>query len=130
MKKFGLGLLLICSTFVFAQDRPGRGGDGPRPGMRGGLFLPPDLNLTDSQKAQVESIRQNERAKMQELNKQSLTHEQFREQAMAIQRASREQVETILTPEQKAKLAQHRPGRGGPRGEMEHRQGPAPRTQN
>ena len=114
---FALTVALVC-TSAFAQ------GDRPRGG--GGRGLPRDLNLTADQKAQVESIHHQERTKMEDLSKQSLTREQFRNQAREIQRSTREQVEAVLTPDQRAKLqADH--ARQARRGEGER--GPMPRRQ-
>ena len=128
-----LAVVLLCGV-ALAQDRnqegrprrEGQAPDGPGPGRRGpggpggpGIFLPPILNLTDDQKTQVEAIRKDEAAKIEALRKRDLPREEYRTEMMAIQKQTREQVEAILTAEQKAKLAeidQRRGpgGRGGP----------------
>lgn len=132
---------VLMALSAFAQDpgqdnHPRRGeGQGPAGMRRGGpggpgMFLPPDLNLTDDQKSQVEAIRKEERSKMEAVSKQSLTREEFRTQAMAIQKESRDRVEGILTADQKAKLAEHAQrgpgGPGGPNGPRPERRGPPP----
>ena len=61
------------------------------------------LNLTADQRAQIQTIRQAQRAKIVELNKQSLTRVQYRSQALAIHQETRQKIENVLTPEQRAK---------------------------
>src|SRR3989442_376534 len=103
--------VLMASTTVFAQDSPNqdrreqrRGPGGPGPGGRGpgGMGMMRDLNLTDDQKAQVEQFRKTEREKMEALDKQALTREQYRDQSMAIRTDTQKQIESILTSDQKA----------------------------
>ncbi len=124
---------LIFSTAAFAQsqdqnqaapERRGPGGPGGpgfgRGGPRGGM-LPPSLNLTADQKAQVESIRKEERDAMKNLDEQALTGAQRREQMQQIRQGTQQKIEAILTPDQKAKLAaeraKHPGGPGGPGGQ-------------
>ena len=64
------------------------------------------LNLTPEQKSQIQSIHQTQYAKIEELNKQSLTREQYRSQLMAIRQESRRQMDGVLTPDQRARMAE------------------------
>src|SRR5437764_1288074 len=83
-----LAASLLCSAGAFAQKHGRKGG----------------LNLTADQKTQIGAIHEQQRAKMEELSKQSLTRAQFREQAAAIRSAGRQQVSSVLTPDQRAKV--------------------------
>jgi len=108
--------VMMLATVAFAQEtqtqeRRGPGGPGG-PGFhgRGPGMLPPDVmnSLSADQKAQIRTIHEGERTKMQELDKQSLTQAEYRKQMMEIHKGTQTQVESILTPDQKAKLAADR----------------------
>lgn len=83
-----------------------------------------ELGLSESQKAQIKAIRQNSKAQIATVrNDTSLSDVQKREQIRAIRRDSMQRVAAILTPEQRAKLAQlrreyrgQRKNGGAPRG--------------
>jgi Spy/CpxP family protein refolding chaperone len=65
------------------------------------------LNLTTDQKAQIRTIHQEERTKMEALGKESHTRAEFRTQSMSIHKESREKiVNGVLTGEQRAQLQQ------------------------
>jgi Spy/CpxP family protein refolding chaperone len=82
---------------------------GQRAGACGKGRLLQSLNLTDAQKAQVKSIFQDAKTKVQAVrNDKSLTPDQQKTQIRGIFKAAKEQVEQVLTPEQKQKLAQER----------------------
>ena len=114
--------VMFTATAAFAQDNstpgpdhrqgPGRGFGGPRGGM-----LPPEIQSTLSadQKTQIENIRKDEHAQMQALGKESLTQDQFRQRAMAIRQDGMQKVQSVLTPDQKAKLDALHKEHGGPR---------------
>ena len=124
--------VLMFATVAFAQDPPSqerRGPGGPGgPGFhgRGPGMLPPDVmnSLSVDQKAQIKTIHEGERTKMEELDKQSLTQAQYRQQMMEIHKGTQTQVESILTPDQKAKLAADRAKHGPQAQGMQHRQPP------
>ncbi len=63
------------------------------------------LGLTAEQRVQIHQIRQQQWTKIAELNKQSLTHDQYAAQRMQINQTARQQIKNVLTPEQQAKLA-------------------------
>lgn len=92
---FVLAFALIGATFAVAQP-PARGKAHPFAG----------LQLTPEQRTQMKTIHTAQRAKMEELNKQSLTRQQYRSQAMAIRQDGRKQMEGVLTPDQRAQLQQ------------------------
>jgi len=131
--------VMMFATVAFAQDPPsqerrGPGGPGGPGGFRGrgpGM-LPPDVmnSLSADQKAQIRTIHESERTKMKDLENQSLTQAEFRKQMMELHKATQTQVESILTPDQKAKLeADRAKHHGGPQSEnMPHR--PAPSQSN
>lgn len=64
-----------------------------------------DLNLTKDQEVKVKDIMEKQRTEMDSVrNNTSLTREQQREQMGTIRKKYNEQVEALLTPEQKEKL--------------------------
>jgi Spy/CpxP family protein refolding chaperone len=64
-----------------------------------------DLNLTEAQKAQLKQQRESMHAEMKAVQQNgSLTQEQARAQRKAIQEKYKTQMQSILTPEQKAKM--------------------------
>lgn len=71
-----------------------------------------ELGLTAEQQAQLKSIRQQEQDAMKALkDNTSLSAEEKRAQARTIRENARTQAEAVFTPEQKAKLAEHRAAR-------------------
>ena len=124
--------VMMCATVAFAQDPPNqerRGPGGPGgPGFHrgpGGGMLPPEIasSLTPDQRAQVQSIRKAEQAKIQELENQSMTQPEYRQKSAEIRRGTQTQIESILTPDQKAKLEAAR-AKHGPQAQGMHRQPP------
>jgi Spy/CpxP family protein refolding chaperone len=92
---------IIEAGAAFAQTAPA---PGPQPGGpaathhhdRGALFR--DLNLTPDQTAKIKAIRERYRAKNQNLTD--------RAQRRANMKAQRDEIMTVLTPEQRQKLQQ------------------------
>ena len=92
-------VLLVGISLVYAETgtQMSRKAGGPlRNGQMGqwqgrGPAFSEQLNLTDDQKAQIKSIREEQAAKIAE-----------------IRTATEQQIEAVLTPEQKAKLDQMR----------------------
>ena len=94
-----------------------------REGMRGGGMMK-DLNLTDAQKTQMKASREEFKAKMDQLKSQNLTEAQMSEQKKALFAEQKAKMESILTPEQRAKMAEQRKnfeGKEGKEGKFEGR---------
>ncbi|GEM_PF-4615686 len=106
--------VVVLGASAFAQNTQSvaaPGGKG-RFGRHGGEFS--GLNLTADQRAQIKSIHQEQRTKMENLNKQTLTHSDFRNQAMQIRKEARDKiVNNVLTNEQRAQVQQRQNNRGG-----------------
>lgn len=85
-----------------------------------------DLNLTEAQKAQLKTSREANKAKMEALNKQdNLTVKEMRERKMALMQEQKAQMESILTAEQKAKIAADKATMGERRKNMDGQRGEA-----
>lgn len=130
MKKllWSAAFIFALSGMAVAQNNGGgknadRGGmkrgqgmqDGKMKGERQGRmnadrntgFWAKDLNLTDAQKAQMETLQQKFRTDMQALNKQeNITVKEQRERREALANSHREAMQNILTPEQRAQMQQ------------------------
>jgi Spy/CpxP family protein refolding chaperone len=66
-----------------------------------------DLNLSDAQKAQLKSIMEEEKTKMQALKQQqNITVKEYNDRKEAIARETKAKRDAVLTAEQKNKLAQ------------------------
>jgi Spy/CpxP family protein refolding chaperone len=93
-------------------------------GLRGFDGMAQQLNLSDQQKTQFQSLMQNQRQQAQALrNDASLTPEQKRDKLKQLRQSNHQQMMGILTPEQQQKLQQFRsehkgmgPGKMGPGG--------------
>lgn len=85
-----------------------------------------DLNLTEAQKAQLKTSREANKAKIDALNKQdNLTVKEMRERKMALMQEQKAQMESILTAEQKAKIAADKATMGERRKNMDGQRGEA-----
>jgi Spy/CpxP family protein refolding chaperone len=87
---------------------------GPPGGQRGGMMDPgrradmlkQNLSLTDDQTAQVKTIFEDSRTKMEALrSNSSLSQDDRRSQMMSIRTTENEKIDAILTPDQKTKYA-------------------------
>ncbi|MBI2506281.1 MAG: hypothetical protein HYW07_23955 [Candidatus Latescibacteria bacterium] len=117
------GLIITAGAFSAAEA----GGRGHGHGMKQGLGpVHLQLNLSDEQKAQLETLRTEFQKQQQELRAQikvgTLSREEGQAQMKAAAEAHRTAFETLLTEEQRQQLAelkQNRPagpgmGKGGP----------------
>ena len=69
----------------------------------------PDLNLTDDQKAQMKKIHEDAKAQIEAVNSDSsLSAEQKKAKIGEIHRATRKQVDDMLTPEQRQTMKEWR----------------------
>jgi periplasmic protein CpxP/Spy len=125
MKVLQFLFLFICMG-AMAQAQPPADtsrGRGPRVDMY------KDLNLTQDQQEKVKAIQEKQRTESEAVrNNSSLSREQQREQMMEIRKKYSEQIDVILTPEQREKLKakqkemqeqmeKRRNGGGGPGGQ-------------
>jgi periplasmic protein CpxP/Spy len=93
-------------------------------------WLSQQLNLTDDQKTKLQPIFKDEERQISAVrNDSSLTQDQKHEKYKQIHEANRPQIEAVLTPEQRQKLAQikaehaaHSEKHGGDMGSHEHDQ--------
>lgn len=113
------GLSVVAGAAV-AQDQapppppPGQMAPPPGGGPRGRMMDPGHraemlkdrLGLSDSQTAQVKSILEDSRTKMEGLrSNSSLSQDDRRSQMMTIRKAENDKIEALLTPDQKTKYA-------------------------
>lgn len=116
MKKL-ITLSLAFSALVFtatAQEqreikKDKKVGTERREGMKGdrkGMMN--DLNLTDAQKTQMKANREEFKTKMEQLKAQNLPEAQYNERKKALHAEQKAKMESILTAEQKAKMAEKR----------------------
>jgi periplasmic protein CpxP/Spy len=111
---FALTTAAQTSSEALKQQRsPGQGqkpsrGNVPRDRVADRLeWLSGHLNLTEDQKKELKPILSDEFKQMRAVGEDaSLTHDQKRERMKQIHEASRPQVQTILTPQQRQKFAQ------------------------
>jgi Spy/CpxP family protein refolding chaperone len=113
MKKILTGALaLLLFTAVQAQT------ETTRDEHRGGRKPMAELNLSADQKTKLKAIHQREKAEMDAVKANTaITQEQRRTQHMAIRDKYREEMKTILTPEQRLKAEQVRSEMKGKHGE-------------
>jgi Spy/CpxP family protein refolding chaperone len=105
-----LAAVVLFGTSGFAQTAPPAKG---RFGGRGHNEFA-GLNLTTDQKAQIRTIHQEQRAKVEALNKQPLTRAEYRTQSMSIRKEGRDKiVNGVLTGEQRAQMQQRQQQRQG-----------------
>ena len=94
------------------QKMMGRRGDG----QRGFERMAQQLNLTDQQKSQIQSLMQNQRQQAQTVrNDASLTPQQKQDKLKQLREGNHQQMMAILTPDQQQNLQQFRsehPGMG------------------
>ena len=114
MKKLILGFIFLAGTFAISnaqierkQGNPQQQeehGQKPHPRM---MMQIKQLNLTESQKAQMKTIHEDFKKSMDELNKnESITLKDFRDKKEILHKQLKAKIEAILTPEQKQKAEQ------------------------
>ena len=106
MKKLLIPLIAIfaLTATVSAQDKMSKKGhhNKHQKGM-----MAKQLNFTDAQKAQVKTINEDSRKKMQELNRnEGITVKEQRDRKAAILKERKTKMDGLLTAEQKTKMTQ------------------------
>ena len=113
------GLGVVAAGAAVAQDQapppPPQGqmgppsGGGPRGGMDPGRRaerMKHELSLSEDQTAQVKTILEDSRTRMEGLrSNSSLSQDDRRSQMMTIRKAENDKIEALLTPDQKTKYA-------------------------
>ncbi|MFN8290415.1 MAG: hypothetical protein U0U70_09170 [Chitinophagaceae bacterium] len=115
MKRITVSLLALCFVMaVKAQEIPERKNDfrphdgyGKMHKRRGGDMDLKALNLTDAQKDQMKTQRENFRKQMDELKKNdNITVKEWKTRMENLRKEQKSKMESILTTDQKAKLSQ------------------------
>ena len=111
MKKL-ITLSLAFSALVFTASAQEQKTDKKQrsehaKGMKGNRGMA-DLNLTDAQKTQMKANREDFKVKMEQLKAQNLPEAQYNERKKALRAEQKAKMESILTADQKAKMAEKR----------------------
>lgn len=108
MKKLIMGMLAIA-TFVFAASaQENRKMKPKKHGHEKGMMMK-GLNLTAAQKAQIKTNRENTKMQLTDLKKDGkITLKDYTAKKEALRKTQREQMESVLTPEQKAQWAKNK----------------------
>ncbi len=129
---------LSLATLVFAApvraegdapkggDKPAKKEGGPRQGAPGERIMKmlETLNLTDDQKKQIEPIVEKMKTDMKALmDDKAIAQDDKRAKGMEIMKGAMQQVEALLTPEQKETLKKQREAHKGPGGPGGDRKG-------
>lgn len=109
--------LVLFAGAAQAQTKKDTAGFHHRQGRE---MMAQQLNLTADQQAKLKSIHDAQRKEMEALKTKSLTAEQSKEQRMALHKKYQEQMQSVLTPDQKdqmKKFKAERKEKGGKKGE-------------
>lgn len=108
MKKLIMGMLAIA-TFVFAASaQENRKMKPQKHGHEKGMMRK-GLNLTEAQKAQMKTNRENTKMQLADLKKDDkITLKDYTAKKEALLKTQHEQMESVLTPEQKAQWAKNK----------------------
>ncbi|MBP9097986.1 MAG: hypothetical protein KBF74_04160 [Ferruginibacter sp.] len=117
MKKL-LSIIVIIAISLSATAQQNRDALPRKDGMHGGKHKPgkmhnrqmmKEMNFSDAQKAQLKANRESYKAKMQQLNQQQdITVKEFKARKEALNKEQRSSMQSILTAEQKSKMAEMR----------------------
>ena len=108
MKKIVVGMLALA-TFIFTANaqQPGKMKHHKQQHQMGMVMK--GVNLSNAQKAQTKANRESTKKQMMELNKnENITVKEFKARKEAIRKSQKEQMDKLLTPEQKAQVAQNK----------------------
>lgn len=113
MKKIILGMLTVASFIVTANAQEMRKMKHHQQGHQKSMMMK-DLNLSTAQKEQMKANRENVKMQMAELNKnENITIKEYKTRKAVILKSQKAQMDKVLTPEQKNKLAQQKNNRKG-----------------
>lgn len=103
--KFAFAALVLVTTISFAQ--PANTPVGKLQGRHQHTNKMQELNLTEDQKAQMKMADEEYKAQLKALNSnENQTVKQQRDQSAALEQARKAKLETLLTAEQKSKMAE------------------------
>jgi len=103
MKRILTGTLALTLFIGAAQAQSKQ--DTARHHHNGGReMMAKQLNLTADQQAKLKTIHENERKEMEGLKAKSLTADQFKTQKQDLHKKYQDQVQSVLTPAQKAQM--------------------------
>jgi hypothetical protein len=130
MKASILTAVLLCAVGAAAAQTPNTNGGAPDHGAQRMERLAVLLDLNDGQKAQVQTVLQEEHAKAMQFFQQAKasgtrpTPQQMQAQHQQMQAETLQKLSTVLTESQLKKFQVLQQEHGGPRGF--HHQGPPP----
>ncbi len=108
MKKIVIGMLALA-VFIFsanAQEKCKMKDHHPR---HGNSMMMKGVNLSTAQKDQIKNNRESVKRQMTELNKnENITVKEYNKRKAAILKSQKEQMDNVLTPEQKKQVAGNR----------------------
>ena len=109
MKKL-LAISFVLTAFVFASSaQVHRQSKGIQKGSSQHMNKKMEgLNLTESQKADIKKIREEQKSQMETLKSSGQSQEDIQKQRKAIMETYRTKVQTVLTTEQKEKMKEQR----------------------
>ena len=109
MKKL-LAISFVLTAFVFASiAQVHRQSKGIQKGSSQHMNKKMEgLNLTESQKADIKKIREEQKSQMETLKSSGQSQEDIQKQRKAIMETYRTKVQTVLTTEQKEKMKEQR----------------------
>jgi Spy/CpxP family protein refolding chaperone len=108
MKTIVTGIIAL-TAFIFSANaqQPGKMMHHKQHHQMGMMMK--GINFSDAQKAQLKANRENAKQQMIELNKnENITVKEYRVRKEAIHKSQKEQMDQLLTPEQKNQLAQNK----------------------
>jgi Spy/CpxP family protein refolding chaperone len=108
MKTIVTGIVAL-TAFIFSASaqQPGKMMQHKHHNQMGMMMK--GINFSDAQKAQLKANRESSKQQMMELNKNdNITVKEFRARKEAIHKSQKEQMDKLLTPEQKNQLAQNK----------------------
>jgi Spy/CpxP family protein refolding chaperone len=118
MKKLIIALFALGS-FAGAASAQETAGEPRHKHHHGYQAAMKELNLSDSQRQQVKTIIDSSRRQLKALDgNEGITLKEFRERRSALKKAQRQQIENLLTPEQKSQLAKSKAERSQRRGQL------------